>query len=157
MKLDKQPLERFLKDPAPNIAAALIFGPDEGMVHERALAVSRAILGDADDPFRLTELTGDDIKADPARLIDEARANGSVLPVAALVDQFYADVQAMGEGGVVTGEQVLNQIRHGGIVAVQGALGDARRLGEVAHRGLRNPLLHEQFQCGRQNPAFGPA
>jgi DNA polymerase-3 subunit delta len=74
MKLDKQPLERFLKDPAGNIAAALIFGPDEGMVHERAMQVSRAILGDADDPFRLTELTGDDIKADSTRLIDEARA-----------------------------------------------------------------------------------
>lgn len=74
MKLDKQPLERFLKEPSAAVAAALIFGPDEGMVHERAMAMSRAILGDADDPFRLTELTGDDIKADPARLIDEARA-----------------------------------------------------------------------------------
>ena len=74
MKLDKQPLEKFLKDPASNVAAALIFGPDEGMVHERAMAMSRAILGEADDPFRLSELTGDEIKADPARLIDEARA-----------------------------------------------------------------------------------
>ncbi|MDY0872145.1 DNA polymerase III subunit delta [Dongia rigui] len=74
MKLDKQPLEKFLKEPAGNVAAALVFGPDEGMVHERAMAMSRAILGDMDDPFRLTELTGDEIKADPARLIDEARA-----------------------------------------------------------------------------------
>lgn len=74
MKLDKQPLERFLKEPGNTIAAALIFGPDEGMVHERVMQVSRAVLGEADDPFRLTELTGDDIKADPARLIDEARA-----------------------------------------------------------------------------------
>jgi len=74
MKLDKQPLEKFLKDPAANVAAALIFGPDEGMVHERAMMMSRAILGDGDDPFRLTELTGDEIKADPARLVDEARA-----------------------------------------------------------------------------------
>jgi DNA polymerase-3 subunit delta len=74
MKLDKQPLERFLKEPSPAIAAALIFGPDEGMVHERAMQVSAAVLGAGDDPFRLTELTGDDIKADPARLIDEARA-----------------------------------------------------------------------------------
>ena len=74
MKLDKQPLERFLKEPGGNIAAVLIFGPDEGMVHERAMIVSRAVLGDVDDPFRLTELTGDDIKADPARLIDETRA-----------------------------------------------------------------------------------
>ncbi|WP_374381027.1 DNA polymerase III subunit delta [Dongia sp.] len=74
MKLEKQPLEKFLKDPAPHIAAVLIFGPDEGMVHERAGLISRAILGDGNDPFRLSELTGDDIKADPARLIDEARA-----------------------------------------------------------------------------------
>jgi DNA polymerase-3 subunit delta len=74
MKLDKQPLEKFLKDPAANIAAALVFGPDEGMVHERATLMSRAILGDGDDPFRLSELSGDEIKADPARLIDEARA-----------------------------------------------------------------------------------
>ena len=28
--------------------------------------------------------------------LDEARRNGSTLPVAALVDQYYADVQAMG-------------------------------------------------------------
>jgi len=38
------------------------------------MMMSRAILGDGDDPFRLTELTGDEIKADPARLVDEARA-----------------------------------------------------------------------------------
>jgi DNA polymerase-3 subunit delta len=74
VKLDKQPLEKFLREPASNVAAALVFGPDEGMVHERAMAMSRAILGDTDDPFRLTELSGDEIKADPARLIDEARA-----------------------------------------------------------------------------------
>jgi 3-hydroxyisobutyrate dehydrogenase len=28
--------------------------------------------------------------------LDEARSNGVALPVTALVDQFYADVQAMG-------------------------------------------------------------
>jgi 3-hydroxyisobutyrate dehydrogenase-like beta-hydroxyacid dehydrogenase len=28
--------------------------------------------------------------------LDEARRNGARLPIAALVDQFYADVQAMG-------------------------------------------------------------
>jgi 3-hydroxyisobutyrate dehydrogenase-like beta-hydroxyacid dehydrogenase len=30
--------------------------------------------------------------------LDEARRNGALLPVAALVDQFYAEVQAMGGG-----------------------------------------------------------
>ncbi|MBL8710994.1 MAG: DNA polymerase III subunit delta [Rhodospirillaceae bacterium] len=74
MKLEKQALERFLKDPAETIAAVFIFGPDEGMVHERANAITQAVLGGGDDPFRLTELGADELKADPARLSDEARA-----------------------------------------------------------------------------------
>ena len=31
-------------------------------------------------------------------MLEEAKRNGSRLPVTALVDQFYADVQAMGGG-----------------------------------------------------------
>jgi 3-hydroxyisobutyrate dehydrogenase len=38
------------------------------------------------------------MRKDLGLAIDEARANGSALPVAALVDQFYAEVQAMGGG-----------------------------------------------------------
>jgi 3-hydroxyisobutyrate dehydrogenase-like beta-hydroxyacid dehydrogenase len=36
------------------------------------------------------------MRKDLAIVLDEARANGARLPVAALVDQFYAEVQAMG-------------------------------------------------------------
>ncbi len=36
------------------------------------------------------------MRKDLGLALDEARRNGTVLPVAALVDQFYADVQAMG-------------------------------------------------------------
>jgi len=36
------------------------------------------------------------MRKDLGLCLDEARANGAALPVAALVDQFYADVQAMG-------------------------------------------------------------
>jgi 3-hydroxyisobutyrate dehydrogenase-like beta-hydroxyacid dehydrogenase len=35
---------------------------------------------------------------DFALIFDEARTNGAELPVTALVDQFYAEVQAMGGG-----------------------------------------------------------
>jgi 3-hydroxyisobutyrate dehydrogenase-like beta-hydroxyacid dehydrogenase len=31
-------------------------------------------------------------------VLDEAKRNGALLPVTALVDQFYADVQKMGGG-----------------------------------------------------------
>jgi 3-hydroxyisobutyrate dehydrogenase-like beta-hydroxyacid dehydrogenase len=36
------------------------------------------------------------MRKDLALVLDEARRNGSRLPVTALVDQFYADVQDMG-------------------------------------------------------------
>jgi 3-hydroxyisobutyrate dehydrogenase len=36
------------------------------------------------------------MRKDLGLALDEARANGSVLAVAALVDQFYAEVQALG-------------------------------------------------------------
>ncbi|HET6565480.1 MAG TPA: NAD(P)-dependent oxidoreductase [Xanthomonadales bacterium] len=38
------------------------------------------------------------MRKDLGLVLDEARRNGSLLPVAALVDQFYAEVQAMGGG-----------------------------------------------------------
>jgi 3-hydroxyisobutyrate dehydrogenase-like beta-hydroxyacid dehydrogenase len=36
------------------------------------------------------------MRKDLAIVLDEARRNGAQVPVTALVDQFYADVQAMG-------------------------------------------------------------
>jgi 3-hydroxyisobutyrate dehydrogenase-like beta-hydroxyacid dehydrogenase len=36
------------------------------------------------------------MRKDLGLVLDEARRNGAKLPVTALVDQFYADVQAMG-------------------------------------------------------------
>lgn len=38
------------------------------------------------------------MRKDLGLCVDEARRNGATLPVAALVDQFYADIQAMGGG-----------------------------------------------------------
>jgi 3-hydroxyisobutyrate dehydrogenase len=38
------------------------------------------------------------MRKDLGLALDEARANGATLPVAALTDQFYAEVQAMGGG-----------------------------------------------------------
>jgi 3-hydroxyisobutyrate dehydrogenase len=38
------------------------------------------------------------MRKDLGLVLDEARRNGAALPVTALVDQFYADVQAAGHG-----------------------------------------------------------
>jgi DNA polymerase-3 subunit delta len=73
MKLDKAKLERVLKSP-DTIGALLFYGPDEGLAHEYAGLAQRAVLGAGDDPFRLAELTPDEIRADGARLADELNA-----------------------------------------------------------------------------------
>jgi 3-hydroxyisobutyrate dehydrogenase len=49
----------------------------------------------ADDKFDFG-FAVDWMRKDLGLVLDEARGNGAQLPVAALVDQFYADVQAMG-------------------------------------------------------------
>jgi 3-hydroxyisobutyrate dehydrogenase-like beta-hydroxyacid dehydrogenase len=38
------------------------------------------------------------MRKDLGLCLDEARRNGAALPVVALVDQFYAELQAMGGG-----------------------------------------------------------
>lgn len=73
MKLDKAKLERVLKTP-DSIGALLFYGPDEGLAHEYAGLAQRAVLGAGDDPFRLAELTPDEVRADGARLADELNA-----------------------------------------------------------------------------------
>jgi 3-hydroxyisobutyrate dehydrogenase len=51
----------------------------------------------ADDKFDFG-FAIDWMRKDLGLALEEARANGATLPVAALVDQFYADVQALGGG-----------------------------------------------------------
>jgi DNA polymerase-3 subunit delta len=73
MKLDRPALERLLKSP-DGIGALLFYGPDEGLAHEYATLAQRAVLGAGDDPFRLAELTPEDVRDDGARLADELNA-----------------------------------------------------------------------------------
>jgi DNA polymerase III subunit delta len=65
--------ERFVAKPDPARPIVLLFGPDIGLVSERAEAIIRASIDDPSDPFALTRLEGDELAADPARLVDEAR------------------------------------------------------------------------------------
>ncbi len=51
------------------------------------------------------------MRKDLGLCLDEARANGAPLPVAALIDQFYADVQAMG-GRRWDTSSLVRRLRH---------------------------------------------
>jgi DNA polymerase-3 subunit delta len=65
-------IEAFVARPDPTRAVVLVFGPDAGLVSERADAIIRASVDDTNDPFALVRLDGDTLASDPARLIDEA-------------------------------------------------------------------------------------
>lgn len=67
-------VDRLLKSPPADMRVFVIFGPDSGLVRERAAALSSAISADPDDPFNVTRLTDDDLKADPAALADAMAA-----------------------------------------------------------------------------------
>src|SRR5262249_1317706 len=66
-------IEAFVSRPDPARAVVLVFGPDLGLVRERAEAVIHASVDDPRDPFALVRLDGDDLASDPMRLIDEAQ------------------------------------------------------------------------------------
>lgn len=65
-------IDGFVRRPPERVALVLVYGPDDGLVAERAGAIVRAVGGKTDDPFSLIRLDGAEITADPARLIDEA-------------------------------------------------------------------------------------
>ncbi len=64
-------IDAFVARPDPARPIVLVFGPDAGLVHERAERIVRASVEDTADPFSLARLDGDDL-SDPARLVDEA-------------------------------------------------------------------------------------
>jgi DNA polymerase-3 subunit delta len=74
MKLQAAAADSFLKAPDKKFRAALIYGPDEGQVRERAQSLARRIVEDPADPFRIAELTPEQVAGDPTALVDEANA-----------------------------------------------------------------------------------
>jgi len=74
VKFSGRKIQQFLDSPAPDVRAVLLYGPDAGLVRERADGLVRGVAGDLGDPFRVTELSPDEIAKEPARLFDEAAA-----------------------------------------------------------------------------------
>jgi DNA polymerase-3 subunit delta len=103
VRLAAAQVEAFLRRPDPQIRAVLLYGPDAGLVRERAETVARAICPDPRDPFRVADLAPAILAGDPARLTDEAaqislmggrrviRVRDASDALAALFTRFLAD------------------------------------------------------------------
>jgi DNA polymerase-3 subunit delta len=67
-------IEAFVNKRAKDVAAVLIYGPDEGLVRERGDKLAASVVADLKDPFNVIELADADLKATPSILSDEISA-----------------------------------------------------------------------------------
>src|ERR1700722_15777379 len=71
MKLSTAQINAFLQKPDPAARVILVYGPDAGLVHERAEQIAKKSVPDIHDPFCTATLAAAAITSDPARLHDE--------------------------------------------------------------------------------------
>ena len=74
MKIGPNRVREFLRDPDAETRAVLVYGPDAGLVNERADMVARTAVDDLADPFLVSEFSESELLADRTRLADEASA-----------------------------------------------------------------------------------
>jgi len=66
--------DKLSASPPKAWVAVLLFGPNSGLVRERADAAARSVVPDLSDAFRVADLSADVVRKDPARLGDEVGA-----------------------------------------------------------------------------------
>ena len=74
MKITARNADAFSKNPTADARVVLVHGRDSGLICERVRNLALSIVPDLKDPFQVSELTGPDIKNDPACLADESAA-----------------------------------------------------------------------------------
>jgi len=67
-------VDRFIAKPDPAQPIVLVFGPDAGLVRERVDALVRAAVDDPNDPFAFVRIEGEELSANPSRLVEEAHS-----------------------------------------------------------------------------------
>ena len=139
MKISGRNADSFARDPDPNVCAVLVYGPDSGLVGERAATLARASGVDPEDPFAATALRGEDLAGSPGRLLDEAAAipwGGGIRVVR---------VRGASDALAPALSALLERPPEGAFVVIEaGDLGPrsrVRRLFEDAARGRRGSVL----------------
>jgi len=65
-------IDAYMARPDRKRPVVLVYGPDAGLVRERVEKLIAAAVDDPRDPFALARLAGDELSADPTRLVEEA-------------------------------------------------------------------------------------
>ena len=74
MKIPPRDADNFSRNPGKKARVIVFYGPDQGLVNERAKLASLSVVADINDPFNAVSLTVEALLDDPARLSDEASA-----------------------------------------------------------------------------------
>ncbi len=74
MKVKPRDIPAVLKVLDPSVRAVLVYGPDEGLVRERAEKIGKQVAQDLSDPFQVARPTTAQIKESPSILLDEVSA-----------------------------------------------------------------------------------
>lgn len=107
-------IERTLTHPPKHLVAALIYGPDQGLVRERAETMIRSVVPDLKDPFLIADLDDAVLASDPARLFDEAAA------IAMLGGRRVVRVRGAGNSLAKLFERFLDEPTGDSLVVVEG-------------------------------------
>jgi DNA polymerase-3 subunit delta len=142
LKLQAGRVEAFLARPDPAVATVLLYGPDAGLVAERARRLARLVVDDLEDPFRVSELAADELRAAPGRLVEEAQA------LCLMGGRRLVRVRDAGDGIAVAVRDLLALPQQEGFVVLEaGELGGGsslRRAVENAERAMAVPCYREE-------------
>lgn len=120
----------FIAGPPADIRVFLLFGPDEGLIRERGDTLTRQIVPDPGDPFRLADLEGDAVNADAGLLYDEATA------------------LALGGGQrAVRVRRLTGRIAEAVIDMVREPAGEARIVLEAPGANKKSPIVAAAIKC----------
>ena len=147
--------DRYAASPPKDLRLALVYGPDAGLVQERAEKLLKSVVPDLTDPFNVTDLSEAVLLADPARLADEAaaismmggrrvvRVRGAGNDLADLLESFMDDPKGDSlvviEAGDLAKTSALRKLfdAHKSAAAVQCYPDSLRDLGDVVRDALR--------------------
>lgn len=76
VEIKSHEFDRFSKTTISSYRIFLVYGPDRGLVSERAAIIAAKSGVSADDPFAMVKLDSSDLAGDPGRVADEVGAFG---------------------------------------------------------------------------------
>ena len=147
--------DKYVVNPPKALSIALVYGPDAGLVQERAEKLLKTVTPDLSDPFNAADLSEAALLADPARLADEAaaismmggrrtvRVRGAGNDMADILEGFLddpkGDALVVIEAGDLAKTSALRKLfdGHKTAAAIQCYPDSVRDLGDVVRDALR--------------------